>query len=492
MNHSLSVDFGALMGSIVPSSLPKVSPPTMKEDTPLRENEVKPEKQKALQASLLEPQTESVTTFPVDVFPKKIAEIANAFVENEGFNVDFLCGSMLTVFATAMGNLWEARFSATLHLSPIIYMVIIGPPSSGKTPPLRQVEKPLQELDMESDEAYRRAREEYDRIFNMTTQERLQQQVELPSPPHHKEMLVINTTIEQLFGILSHNPHGVLMFVNELNALVSNMNRYGKGSDEAYWLEFFDGNQVKYERKSNDEYISILHPYVSIIGGTQPGLLPKMFGGERATSGFTSRFLKVFPDITTMPRWKHGSMPQVYIDEWNRIIRQVATMDHTLDTNGEVVPRSLEFSKEAKDILYDWEEGIAQKWSEVDDYMQGVCGKLKTYVIRFCLIIHVMRMVCMETSSEEIDEVSVKSACRLADYFLTMDQRVNNLISKRPVDEVHQQFFDKLPENFTTAEAISLGKLLDLSDRTVKRFLKDGRLGCLSGEEQARHLHEEG
>lgn len=473
MAESLSVNFGTMMDSLTPSALSKASPPA-KEDTPSAEHAVEPENQRALQAPLNKQQTEPDATFPVDVFPKKIIEIADAYVEDEGFNVDFLCASMLTVFAAAMGNLWEVRFSATLHLSPIIYMVIIGPPSSGKTPPLRQVEKPLQELDMESDEVYRRAKDEYDRIYNMTMQEREQQHLELPKPPHHQELLVINTTIEQLFGILSHNPHGVLMFVNELNALVSNMNRYGKGSDEAYWLEFFDGNQVKYERKNNDEYISILHPYVSIIGGTQPGLLPKMFGGERANSGFTSRFLKVFPDITSMPRWKHGNMPQVYIDEWSRIIRQVATMDHTLDTNGEIIPRSLKFSKEAKNILYDWEEHIAQKWNEADDYMQGVCGKLKTYVIRFCLILHVMRMICKETSYEEIDEPSVLAACRLADYFLMMDQRVNNLISKRPVDEVHQLFFDKLPESFTTAEAISLGQLLDLSDRTVKRFLKDG------------------
>lgn len=473
MAESLSVNFSALMESLT-SSAPSKACPTAKEDTPSVENAMEREKQRVLQALLNKSPTAPDATFPVDAFPKKIAEIAESFVENEGFNMDFLCASMLTVFATAMGNLWEVRFSATFHLSPIIYMVIIGPPSCGKTPPLRQVEKPLQELDMESDEAYRRARDEYDRISNMTTQEREQQHLELPKPPHHQELLVINTTIEQLFGILSHNPHGVLMFVNELNALVSNMNRYGKGSDEAYWLEFFDGNQVKYERKSNDEYISILHPYVSIIGGTQPGLLPKMFGGERANSGFTSRFFKVFPKITSMPRWKHGDMPQVYIDEWDRIIRQVATMDHALDINGEIIPRSLEFSKKAKNILYDWEEHIAQKWNEADDYMQGVCGKLKTYVIRFCLILHVMRMVCRETSSEEIDELSAHAACRLADYFLMMDQRVNNLISKRPVDEVHQLFFDKLPKSFTTAEAISLGQLLDLSDRTVKRFLKDG------------------
>ena len=137
--------------------------------------------------------------------------------------------------------------------------------------------------------------------MNMSKNERMVQGLpENPDKPIHKELLVIDSTIEKLFGILSENPHGILMFVNELNKLVSNLNRYGKGSDEAYWIEFFDGNQVKYERKSTSDYINIFRPYVSVVGGTQPGLLAKMFGGDKEASGFTSRFLKIFPDITSM------------------------------------------------------------------------------------------------------------------------------------------------------------------------------------------------
>jgi len=414
-------------------------------------------------------------SFPLEIFPERIRGIISAYVKHDGFNADFLCCSALTVFAAAMGNRWRARFSSTMQASPILFIVLVGEPSCGKTPPLREMERPLQDMDMKSDTAYNSEKQEYDRLMLMTAKERKEQGLpEYPQKPVHHEILVIDSTIEKLFGIMKDNPHGILMFVNELNKLVANLNRYGKGSDEAYWIEFFDGNQVKYERKSSGDYVNILHPYVSVIGGTQPGLLTKMFGGDRESSGFTSRFLKVFPDITRMPKWGHTPMPSEIIGEWETVIRSVLRQPCQYDANGEIVPALLDFSREAIDILFQWEASIEREWEESDSYMKGVCGKLKTYVVRFCLIIHVMRLVCGETSNETIDAVSAKSACLLADYFLKMDKRVHNIVCAIPVDAIHQELFDMLPDSFTTADAVARGKELGMSERTVKRFLCNG------------------
>lgn len=414
-------------------------------------------------------------TFPLEVFPQRICRILTDYQQHEGFNADFLCGSALAVFAAAMGNRWAARFSSTMQVSPILFIVLIGDPSSGKTPPLREMERPLQAIDMESDVAYNHDREEYDRLMQMTAKDRKDQGLpEYPERPVHHEILVIDSTIEKLFGTMKDNPHGILMFVNELNKLVANLNRYGKGSDEAYWIEFFDGNQVKYERKSSGDYVNILRPYVSVIGGTQPGLLSKMFGGDRESSGFTSRFLKVFPDITHMPKWGRRPMPSETISDWENIIRKVIQQPCQYDANAEIVPSVLDFSTEATAKLFRWETKIEAEWEESDSYMKGVCGKLKTYVVRFCLIIHVMRLVCGEAESPSIDATSAESACRLADYFLEMDKRVHNIVCAKPADAVHQRLFDSLPDNFTTAEAISLGAEIGMSERTVKRFLSTG------------------
>jgi len=422
--------------------------------------------------------TPTSLSFPIEVFPLEIQEIISSYLQSEGFNHDFLCASMFTVFASAMGNLWEAKFTSTMRVSPILYMVLIGPPSSGKTPPLRQAVIPLQRYDKENDDVYNPQKKEYDRLMQMTSKERKEQGFEeYPEKPVHKEILVIDFTIEKLFSIIKDNPHGNLVLVNELNRLVSNLNRYGKGSDEGYWIEFFDGNQVKYERKGSGEYINVFRPYVSVIGGMQPGLLSRMFGGARMASGFTTRFLKIFPDITEMPKWKQADeMSENVTLRWENIIRRVLKKETECeyDSNGEIVPKVLKFSQDAIKILSPWEEKIEQEWENADSYIQGVCGKLKTYVIRFCLIIHVMRIICEEVTDEMIDEKSAKAACTLADYFLEMDKRVHNLVSNKPVDTVHQQLYDMLEDEFSTADAVSVGTSLKLSERTVKRFLSNG------------------
>ena len=79
-------------------------------------------------------QTATCPSFPLDVFPREMQAIARSFHEYEGFNKDFLCAAMLTVFASAMGNRWTAHFSTSWYATPILYVVVIGPASCGKAP----------------------------------------------------------------------------------------------------------------------------------------------------------------------------------------------------------------------------------------------------------------------------------------------------------------------------------------------------------------------
>ena len=53
-----------------------------------------------------------------------------------------------------MGNTWSARFMTGWVSRPILYVVLVGPPSCGKTPPLRQAVAPLLKLDEASDHIY--------------------------------------------------------------------------------------------------------------------------------------------------------------------------------------------------------------------------------------------------------------------------------------------------------------------------------------------------
>ena len=102
-------------------------------------------------------------SFPICVFPEKIQRIALTLHQDEGLNLDYLCASMFTVLAAAMGNQWMCQFTSTWQSVPIIFMVLVGPPSCGKTPPLKLSVKPFHLYDGELERTYRLEKERYDR-----------------------------------------------------------------------------------------------------------------------------------------------------------------------------------------------------------------------------------------------------------------------------------------------------------------------------------------
>ena len=421
------------------------------------------------------PQEKACPSFPLSVFPQQIQRIAKILHADEGLNMDFLCASMFTALAAAMGNQWTCQFTTTWRVSPIIFMVLIGAPSCGKTPPLRLAVKPFHLLDAELCRTYQREKERYDMAMDLPREEREANGFERnPAKPVCRSVVTTNTTIEGLYANLDKNRRGVLMHVDELDSFLGNMSRYSRGNDEAYWLQLFNGDEIKCDRKSSDDTLTILHPYVSVIGGTQPGILPELFGGKRLMNGFASRLLKVFPDISEMPGWKMRRLPQSVIDDWEGLVRRILEEPSEYDENGDVRPQVLSFSDEAMRLLCQWKNGVNGKaWRDTgDDYLKGFYGKLETYAVRFCLVIQVARSFCEKGCSRQvIDAASAKSAIELAEYFRCMERKAYRHIAKANMADKDMLLFDMFPDEFKAADAYALGAGVGKSKSTVKRLL---------------------
>ena len=414
-------------------------------------------------------------SFPLSVFPQQIQRIAKILHDDEGLNIDYLCASMFTALAAAMGNQWTCQFTTTWRVSPIIFMVLVGAPSCGKTPPLRLAVRPFHIFDAELSRTYQKEKERYDMAMELPREEREQNGFERnPAKPVCKSVVTTNTTIEGLYANLDKNRRGVLMHVDELDSFLGNMSRYSRGNDEAYWLQLFNGDEIKCSRKSSDDTFTIQHPFVSVIGGTQPGILPELFGGKRLMNGFASRLLKVFPDINEMPDWKSRRAPQSVIDEWNGLVRRILEEPSEYDENGDVRPQMLSFSGEAMRLLCQWKNEVNGKaWRDTgDDYLKGFYGKLETYAVRFCLVIQVVRSFCESGCSRQvIDAVSAQSAIELAEYFRCMERKAYRHIAQSTIADKDMLLFDMFPDEFKSAEAYALGASLGKSKSTVKRLL---------------------
>lgn len=423
--------------------------------------------------------TTETPSFPLEIFPKAIRDIIETLEEYENYNVDFTAASFLTVFAAAMGNTWSVRFMTGWVSRPIIYMVLVGSPSCGKTPPLQQAVAPLLKLDGECDMIYCKEMETYRRWERMSAKQREKHSLlEEMKMPQRKCHVVVDSTVEALIGALRDNPRGVLIYKDEVDSLLSNFNRYN-GSDEGYFLSLFSGTPFKYSRKSNNEHIFLPNPYCSIIGSTQPGRLGEQFGGKRMMNGFSSRFLKVYPEIDKMPSWNDTAMPDGVLEEWERIIRKVVTVTPSTNQEGKATSIELLFSQEAKLRVIQWKDEVNNKaYTETDsDAVRALCGKLETYLVRFCLVIQIMHGICGESGMAEIEPKTAELAIRLTEYFRNMESRIAPEIETGILDNRFTELLGNLRDSFTTAEAVREALQLGISESSVKRFLRDGGRG---------------
>lgn len=87
--------------------------------------------------------------------------MAKVLVEYENYNQDYLLVSMLSAVATAIGNTCQIKIKGCWTSSPILYIILVGRPGVGKTPPLDFAFKPIRAHDYkllkkykEDDEAY--------------------------------------------------------------------------------------------------------------------------------------------------------------------------------------------------------------------------------------------------------------------------------------------------------------------------------------------------
>ncbi len=429
-------------------------------------------------------------SFPLEVFPESIRNIIEALNEYENYDIDFTAASFFTVFASVLGNAWSVRFMTGWVTRSIIFMVLVGSPSCGKTPPLQQAVAPLLKIDGEYDRIYCKEMEAYRKWERMSAKQRekhsLPEEMEIPKRKCH---VVVDSTIEALIGALRDNQRGVLIYKDEIDSLLSNFNRYN-GSDEAYFLSLFNGTAFKYSRKSSNEHIFLPNPYCSIIGTTQPDCLAAQFGGKRQMNGFSVRFLKVYPEITEMPAWNDRDMPEDVLVQWESIIRKVIDIPLTIDNEGNVISKELSFSQEAKQRINRWKNEVSNAvYSSTDsDAVRALCGKLESYLIRFCLVIQIMRGVCDDASMETIDTESAERAIMLTEYFRSMETRISPELENGILEPRYVELLGRVGDSFQTSEILREAQRLGISRAKLFRFLKDGGKGFISKDSHGRYF----
>ena len=405
--------------------------------------------------------------FPLSVFPSRIKSIIEQTHEENNFPINYIAAALFFAVSVAIGNCRTLIVNSSWKVKPVLFMSLLGNPGSAKTHPIKFAMDPFLKLDGENIPRYRKELSEWRRMP-------MENRITKPIP---KQLRVQDITMEAISKLLEESNHGIFVHADELKGWISSFNKYnGGGGDLEQWLSLWSGVPISVNRKTQDDIIFIPDPFVGVIGGLQPGVMPKLFGGEKMDNGFFYRLLFVSNSSDGEPLlWKDFDLPSGLEKDWERLIFQI------LEDGGffqdEMIRKDYSFSGEAWSSLQNWQNSIESKNAEYEpEYKTSIFRKIQDYCLRFCLIIHTMREVTGEIQpSPVIDEKTAIFATVAANYFYEESQVAYEIVETGGIN--HDKFFmllNGLNDEFTSAQAVAVGEHLGISRATVYRYLAVG------------------
>lgn len=306
------------------------------------------------------------------------------------------------------------------HELPILWGCVIGRPSSGKSPALTPARKMLERLAGEERKAYEVEKREHAGRALIADASRANAKKAIQAalkkgdtfaaesaaddalfddePPSEPRIVVNDATVEKLGELLNANPRGLMQFRDELAGWLANLDREGRESDRAFWLECWNGTGTFTVDRIGRGTVRIEACAVSILGGMQPGKLAEYVRGAIrggfSDDGLIQRFqLAVYPDLPA--NWSYRDRradPASEARAWEAFQRLRALDPDTIGaerTDGIDVP-FLRFDDEAQSLLIEWTTALMHRLRAGDEpaWMESHLSKYRALAGRLALVLH--------------------------------------------------------------------------------------------------------
>jgi len=225
-----------------------------------------------------------------DVLDRYVRDEAARMGASEAF---FAIGAVVTA-SGAIGG--KVRIQPTANntgwtLPAFFWGALVEKPGGKKSPVLKEVTKPLRNVDgrwARIDIPKRQA-------WDVASRKRKKDETVAGPRPRIRRALVNAFTLEGMRDVLADNPYGVLAAVDEATGLVCGLDQYKAhgGSDRADLLELVDGNERTIDRVGRTIRCECWG--AAVLGGFQPAKIREM-AKNLSPDGLLQRFIPVVGD----------------------------------------------------------------------------------------------------------------------------------------------------------------------------------------------------
>lgn len=411
------------------------------------------------------------TGLPLDAFPEKIREIVLDLSRYENFNVEYAASIILSAMATAIGNSCHIRIKGEWKTAPSLYMMLVGRPGLGKTPPLGFIYKPINEQDDRMFEKFNEEWSEYEK--SMATGNR-QGDTAQPRKPRLVTTVISDFTPEAMINVHQYNPRGIALVVDEILALFNSVKRYSSRNNLIEdLLTAYSGQPLKAVRKSESRPVFIKTPCINIIGSIQTNLLSEIFKADFVANGLTDRFLFVYPKDRKISVWRRNDRnigrPDI-LGKWRDILNKVLNIPCIVDEKSNTVsPLVINMDDEAEEYFYSWYNSIIEDVNAIEDDNEVESRKMKLNgnAARLALIFQIMKWAAGEGEMRSIEPDSVRAAIRMIEYYEESFRRTQEAVVTGSIGDTQDAWLSLLGNTFTSGEAVIAGRKVEMSRRSV-------------------------
>ena len=231
------------------------------------------------------------TGFPLDAFPERVQTIILDMVRYENFKVEYLAPAMLSAVSSALGGTYYVRVKGQWITNAALYIIMVGRPGLGKTPPLETAFHPIRRNDNAKMEkfkadmaAYQNAAKESKGDYGM-------------EKPVLSRTLVSDFTPEALLLAHYNSPRGVTILVDEIMGMFNSANRYNNGQLIEQLLTAWSGGALDVVRVNNSIPLHIDTPCINMIGTTQTKRMGEFMKKGYEENGLLDRILFTLPKV---------------------------------------------------------------------------------------------------------------------------------------------------------------------------------------------------
>ncbi|MFK5948714.1 MAG: DUF3987 domain-containing protein [Methylococcales bacterium] len=252
----------------------------------------------------------------------------------------------------------------------------------------------------------------------------------VPERPVLRNPLINDSSVESLIIRLGSNPYGVLMFRDELNAWLSQVEKADKAHERAFYLEAFNGNGNFIQERVSRDNVVLKNPTVSILGNIQPSILNRFLverSKGKSNDGLFERFqLAVYPDCANS---KYTDIPDNEV-----LIKRIRDIFSCLSMMGEYEETlTLNFDENTQVLWTEWASQHKERELKASVEDQAVLGKYAALVAKLALIFHIVEEAtnCDDFKSFSptliIQQASLELAIRWSKFLYSHNVRIRAL-----------------------------------------------------------------